>query len=428
MKRLRFLPVLVLVTFFTVFVQAQRTLEFNKDHTDISLKRSDTLIYKLPLLKDGIYQFAILQRGIAVYYELVSPAGEKVFENLDIYDIKGYEKFEHTATTSGTYSLIISRFEHDANPDTGKINISVKSLSKKEIAVRKQIRRDLASENAKNVTTVDIDHFWTAFDSLKSCKTYADSVSVLQKNYLDRATDGMLDFIQVRDWTAERFVDAISKHRDFYQQVRQNTLDAKTAVPIIEDVFARFKEIYTDFKPFKVCFAIGIKNTGGTVSDKYVLIGTEVTVAGAVSAQDIVQKIRGIVAHECVHTQQKLYPDSAAIHCPLLWQSIREGSCDFIGELITGQSRTNEYGEKNEGKLWADFKNELCNKNFDNWLYNGYAGKDRPGDLGYFIGYQIAKEYYRNTPDKKQAVREIINMTDPIHFLEQSKYDQKPKN
>lgn len=237
----------------------------------------------------------------------------------------------------------------------------------------------------------------------------------------------MLDFIQARDWTAERFVDAVSKNPNLYQSVRQNTLEAKKAVPVIDEVFIKFKEIYADFKPFKVCFAIGINNTGGTVSNTYVLIGTEVTVAGSLSSQDIIYKIKGMVAHECVHTQQKLHPDSTAIQCPLLWQSIREGACDLIAELITGQPRNNEYGEKNEKKLWTDFKNELCNENIDNWLYNGYAAKDKPGDLGYFIGYQVTKEYYKNTPGKRQAIIDIINMSDPIRFLEMSKYDQKLK-
>ena len=286
-------------------------------------------------------------------------------------------------------------------------------------------------ENAKNVTTIDIDHFWSAYDNLKTCKSYSDSVNSIQKLYLDKATNGLLDFIQVRDLTAEKFVDAISKNAAFYGSVRKNTFESKKAEPAIEDVFARFKQVYSDFKPFKVCFAIGIKNTGGTVSNNFVLIGTEVTTStsgmDSATSEDMIQKIKGIVAHECVHTQQKSHADSAAIQCYLLFQSIKEGSCDFIAELITGKSRANEYGENNENRLWREFKNELCNQNIGNWLYNGYSVKDKPADLGYFVGYEIAKEYYKNTSDKKQAIVDIIGMSDPIHFLELSKYDQKIK-
>jgi len=249
--------------------------------------------------------------------------------------------------------------------------------------------------------------------------------------YLDKATNGLLDFIQARDLTAEKYVDVVSKNSAFYKSVRQNTYEAKKAEPIIQEVFTRFKEIYADFRPFKVCFAIGIKNTGGTVSNQFVLIGTEITTStknmDSVNSNEIVQKLKGIVAHECVHTQLKPYADPNALKCALLYQSMKEGSCDFIAELITGNSRSSEYGEKNENKLWIEFKNELCNQNIAHWLYNGSTVKDKPADLGYFIGYSIVKEYYKNAPDKKQAVIDIIGMSDPMQFLLASKYDRKIK-
>ena len=44
------------------------------------------------------------------------------------------------------------------------------------------------------------------------------------------------------------------------------------------------------------------------------------------------------------------------------------------------------------------------------------------------MGYRISRAYYRNTPDKKQAVADIIESTNPIRFLELSKYDQQQKS
>jgi hypothetical protein len=44
------------------------------------------------------------------------------------------------------------------------------------------------------------------------------------------------------------------------------------------------------------------------------------------------------------------------------------------------------------------------------WLYNRVtATADRPGDLGYFIGYRISKAYYA-APDKAAAIRDIIQV------------------
>jgi uncharacterized protein YjaZ len=143
--------------------------------------------------------------------------------------------------------------------------------------------------------------------------------------------------------------------------------------------------------------------------------------------EDLLSKIKSLVAHECVHTQQPKSIDPIAIKCELLYRTMREGSADFIAELVSGNEKINEYGDKNENQIWTNFKNELCNENSNNWLYNYSTVKDKPADLGYFVGYKIAKEYYNNTADKKQAVNDIIDMKNPIRFLELSKYDQKEK-
>ena len=52
------------------------------------------------------------------------------------------------------------------------------------------------------------------------------------------------------------------------------------------------------------------------------------------------------------------------------------------------------------------------------WLFNGTA--DTPGDLGYWVGYRIAKAYYRHASDKQLALREILEMSDPKEFLSKS--------
>jgi hypothetical protein len=262
----------------------------------------------------------------------------------------------------------------------GKITIFIKSLSKNEIAIRNRIKKELEPENKKNVQTVDIDHFWEAFDNLKNCKKFSDSVDIFQKIYLDRATNGLIDFIQVRELTAEKLANAVSKNSKHYELVRRNTYEAKKAEPVIEEVFAKFKQLYSNFKPFKVCFIDWDEKYGGTVSNDYVLIGTEVTTAmngnSPAQSEDIIQKIKSIVAHECVHTQQKPHPDSTAVKCELLYKALKEGACDFIGEMVSGNPKKYDYGDKNETKLWIEFKNELCNQNVGNWLYNGSSVKE----------------------------------------------------
>lgn len=419
---------LLLILSLSSWGQSPKTFEPVQEYKDIVLTKADTLLYALKLNKEGIYQFSIQQQGIAVYYKLVDAYGSTVFECNYPDDIVGVEKFEFEPPTSGKFFLSVYRFNDPENPDSGRLSIFINRLSADEVKIRRQIKNELEAENRKSVTTADIDHFWKAYDQLKSDKNLADSLKSIQSIYLDRATNGFLEFIQVRELTAEKFIEALRKYPAFYESIRPNTLVAKKAGPVIQEVFSKFDSMYPGFKTVKVCFAIGIKNTGGTFSSDYVLIGTEVTThfneKDTVTEEKIIERIKGIVAHECVHTQQPLSPDPDAIRCPLLYQSIREGACDFIAELITGTSRSSAYGKQHEAELWAAFKNELCNTDIGNWLYNGYASNEKPSDLGYYIGYEIAKSYFTEAPDKGKAIAEIIGMTNPLQFLQLSRYDQ----
>jgi uncharacterized protein YjaZ len=64
-------------------------------------------------------------------------------------------------------------------------------------------------------------------------------------------------------------------------------------------------------------------------------------------------------------------------------------------------------------------------KKFDNWLYQGDRAKDKPADLGYYVGYKICEAYYKNAANKKQAVKEILEIKDFDQFLKGSRYEEK---
>lgn len=57
------------------------------------------------------------------------------------------------------------------------------------------------------------------------------------------------------------------------------------------------------------------------------------------------------------------------------------------------------------------------------WLYNqgtSSATPQRPGDLGYFIGYRIVQAYYAQQTDKAAALRDIIGIRNADDFLPRS--------
>ena len=437
---------LIILTLLICFIKAgnaQQQLQLNQQYDNLAVTKTDTLRYGLHLQKGGIFQFSIEQQGIALAYELTDATHQVKLKSRQPQDVTGFLRSEFAPTVKTDYTLKVYRFNHPQNTDSGKLSIFIKSLNKVELAERQKIKKELAAENAKTVLTADIDHFWQAVDALSNCRSHADSLSAIQKLYFDRATDGLIDFIAARDLTAEAQLKLIARYPKFYASIRKNTLGVKDSEKVIQELFTKFQSLYANFKPFKVCFAIGILNTGGTVSDKFVLIGTEITAssnnvdvsefiayketnrANMLSGDgDLVQKIRNMVAHECVHTQQKNISDTVA-KCPLLWQVLKEGICDFIGEMVAGKQINrvaHEYGDKHEKELWNELKANLCSSDMSKWLYNGQSAKDRPGDLGYYMGYRIAKAYYEQATDKRQAIVDMVELTLPMEFLQKSKY------
>lgn len=442
----KFIVFFLLIISTVSFAQKIKTIEFNKDYHNVRVGKSSDLAYWLNFEKGRLYKVSVLQQGIDVELILRDNNNKQILQKDSPNGVNGFETFEYFSNGNNTFKLIIKRVEEPGNPNGGKVSINVKKFSDSEYKLHEKIRHELEVENNKNVQTLDIDHFWQAFDNLKNCKTHLDSVESFQTLYLDRATNGLLDFMRIRNLTAEKFVTAVSRYPKFYNSVRKNTYEVKKAVPLINNIYSKFSKIYSNFKPFKVCFAIGVLSSGGTVSNNFVLIGTEIGTSTEdvdlsefknnalskvlASGKNVVQKIKDIVAHECVHTQQSPTLDKNAIGCNLLYIVLREGIADYIGEMLAGgqiNEVAHKYGDKHEKELWAEFKAEMCKDDTKDWLYNYSDSKDRPADLGYYIGYKIAQSYYQNATDKKKAIADIIQMNNPLRFLELSRYDQKKK-
>ena len=257
--------------------------------------------------------------------------------------------------------------------------------------------------------TSDIRLFWQAIDGAPR-----DSLAeILQREYLDRGSVGVRDFIPSRIFSAEDLAACVRDRRARYDSVRAANLDVARAEPAIRAAFRRLKAIYPAAVFPDVYFVIGRFNSGGTASRHGLLIGAEMYRDAS--------GLPAIVAHELIHYQQ--HYDSPT----LLDNSFNEGSADFLGEMISGAQINNaahEYGRAHEHALWQEFKPHFADRTFFPWMY-GKPPDGRPNDLGYFIGYRIAEAYYNRTADKRQAVRDILtggggNVKD---VLAQSGYD-----
>ncbi|MBX6360172.1 MAG: hypothetical protein IRZ03_08845 [Acidobacterium ailaaui] len=291
-------------------------------------------------------------------------------------------------------------------------------------------------QNSSTIYTTDIDNFWQAYDSVRTTKDTVKQLYFIQTLYLDKASDGLKDFIYLREHSSKLHLDNILKYPKFWNSVRQKTLDIKNHIKEIEGILEKFSILYDNYKPPKIYFTIGVLNSGGTTSPGKILIGSEIACADKdVDASELSKWLQGVfklntnivamVAHELVHTQQK----DGDRNSNLLGHSIREGACDFIAELIYKpiSSPYMTYGNANEQYLWTEFKKEMYGQETKNWLYNGDNAPNGVADLGYFIGYKICQSYYNNARNKRKALKEIIELTyekkQLNKFLKKSKYN-----
>lgn len=293
------------------------------------------------------------------------------------------------------------------------------------------------SQKSTRIFTSDIDNFWVAYDSIQKTNDYSGKLDLIKRLYTDKATKGLKAFMNARDYNDSVYVKVIEKYPKFWNSVRPNTLTIKTKTKELEAGVARLKQLYPELKDAEMYFTIGGLNAGGTVSGNMVLVGAEL--ATGIGSTDVSefkdewlkgmfanQSLDNIVSlniHEYIHTQQTGYQNR------VLNQAIKEGSCDLIAELVMNEPLKRKYisyGMAYKAEIKARFKKEMFTGNLANWFYNGRQ-KGEGADLGYYVGYVISKMYYRNTKDKKQAIKDIIELNYNDNkavedFLDKSKF------
>ncbi len=281
--------------------------------------------------------------------------------------------------------------------------------------------------DAARIVTSDIPNFWRAYDGA----TLLDAADRFQRIYLDPGSAALPEFYL----TGRSLAAAVASRPRFYASIRASTLALDTDRSMADSIRAAFRHLkarYPDAVFPDVYFFVGRLNTGGTVGAHGLLMGAEMHVREAATPVDELSDwergvidgragIPHIVAHELVHFQQ--LPDSK--DKPLLSRALHEGCADLVGELISGghiNARQHEYGAAHERALWEEFRTAMHGTDANRWLYNGSTIKDRPSDLGYYVGYRICRAYYERAGDKDGALRQILRMDDADRFLMESGY------
>lgn len=285
-----------------------------------------------------------------------------------------------------------------------------------------------------NFITSDIPRFWTAFDSCKLSPQ--NRVAIYDRLYFDQGSSGLGIFKSTVIRTTENFAFQINKYNLYYQSIRENTLKVPQVIPAMRQSLVRLKELYPAALFPDVYIVMGCLSSGGRSMKEGLFIGADVNCADSHSDftninppfATVLQSLTlsgmpVMMAHEVVHYQQN-YADTSN---NVLSRAIVEGSADFICKLMTGAPTAkvlHQYADQHEKELWNQFKNDLYSKNIQKWFYYP-ATKERPSDLGYYIGFKITESYYKNSEDKKEAINQILNIKDFKSFLEKSKYEEK---
>ncbi|WP_271766467.1 gliding motility protein GldB-related protein [Aquimarina algiphila] len=273
------------------------------------------------------------------------------------------------------------------------------------------------------IITSDVDLFWETFDEL-----LRDTIQNPFERYIKEGSPGLQNFISnQRIVGPDELKELVLSEKKYYSNIRSSSYKAVGFKNQIKASFYALKYLYPEavFPPTYIL--IGRTTSGGTASDAGLSIGVEIfsdnqarTAYGRPSLD--IELLPFLTAHEIIHFLQKDDQNNETLlkHC------IREGSADFIAEMIAGEKvkycngpNVYEYGEQNFKKLFEEFKETMNKEELSPWL-GSETIDGRPQNLGYWIGYKIVKSYFDLMDDKKKAIKDILNINNYQKFYEDS--------
>lgn len=274
---------------------------------------------------------------------------------------------------------------------------------------------------AARLVTTDIDNFWTAYDL---AYPWFDAM-IFDSLYLQPATSALRTFIPFRIDNADSLAATIRRHWDYYESVRGSTLSIREQAPLFRASYYALKYLYPEAVFPDIYFVVGRLNAVATTTADGIVISAErygPSPARPTRARRLqppfaaAKSLHLVVARELIYVQQQ-YP----LVLDLLGHCVKEGVADLLCELITGEHPWPELaaaGSAREADLWECFAPLRHQKSIQNWLY----GQRPENALGRWLGYRIARSFYEEAADKRQAIRDMLKIEDFEGFLKASGY------
>lgn len=280
------------------------------------------------------------------------------------------------------------------------------------------------SDQSVEIVTTDIDNYWNAYDKIVTTKDTVLQQQFLKELFIDKATEGQKALFLVRNYQPREFIENINKYPKYWNSIRNNMSRVNEFSEDINNGISELREVYPKLKSAKIYFGVGAFRTPGTILDSLVLIGSEYAFSNEnidVSEFSNNHAIKGysknnklsdldfLNVHEFIHTQQFNNHNSI-----LLKTCLYEGIPEFISEIVMNKKSVQpsiKYGFKNSNFVKAELKHQLFSKQaMNDWLWNSTTNRFKMRDVGYYVGYAIAKGYYDKASDKKKAIQKLIDL------------------
>jgi hypothetical protein len=267
------------------------------------------------------------------------------------------------------------------------------------------------------IHTEDVDLFYKLYDATGG----HPSAGQLQRDYLDAGSEGLQQLARLRNVTGARIADTLAKRPELYVDAKRCMAVLPRVRPRVEASLRELVRLYPQARtpPFTIAVSRG-KPVGVGSPVTGLQIGLEALCGSEWMNPDVEERFVHVIAHEYAHVQQV-----AALvdneHPTVLVRALTEGAAELVAELISGRTGYTHFGALTKGRekeIETAFAVDVDQTDLSRWVDN--STMEQGNDLGYWVGYRIAKAYYQRAADKQQAVREILEMSDPKAFLAKS--------
>lgn len=283
------------------------------------------------------------------------------------------------------------------------------------------------------VQTHDAERFASLFRAGKV------SAAELQSGYLDGAGRGVQIFTPNRIKSAENLAQQISKRKVDYAHAIATCLPVAASLNAeLRAIYLAYRGLLPDFPLPSVYLVFGAGNSGGTAAMDAQVLGLEVLCKEGTTVSQFRTTMRRFFAHETVHTWQN--SASGPVTDPLLLSALMEGVPDLLSELVTGLEPDPDreaWARPREADIWRRFSEdrlkvqsgdeEQSRAAFQRWFANAgrrFEGLPEgwPGELGYWVGRNVARAYLAKAADEREALLTLISAQDPTAILQASGY------